>query len=221
MPLYRHRNSALSLHLAPMPRRTFLASSRPSESARPENLTIGHTPYTLYYEALGVITSEADYAKTLGQVYHDLLVDLLRFCPSLIVLLVDIGPTLSGAPSWVPDWSSATERTWFSSKKYIYGLISEPKTSTPPMIRLSECRTELTLRGVLKGSATDIFGPFQSTAIGKESGIINDRTNLANLASGLNSISQWLSLARRDTSCRNDTTPSRRQSLQCYVEVPT
>ncbi|KAF6842511.1 heterokaryon incompatibility protein [Colletotrichum musicola] len=70
---------------------------------------------------LNISHSKADYDMSLGEVYRRLFLDLLRFKPATINLLVDVGPaSLPGVPSWVPDWSAAQDRPWLKAES-VYG----------------------------------------------------------------------------------------------------
>ncbi|KAK0636360.1 hypothetical protein B0T17DRAFT_613101 [Bombardia bombarda] len=68
---------------------------------------------------LKVELSQPDYAKPRGRVYQELLVDLIRWQPSMANLILDareehrLGPDV---PSWVPDWNvAASENSEFNS----------------------------------------------------------------------------------------------------------
>ncbi|KAF6816139.1 heterokaryon incompatibility [Colletotrichum plurivorum] len=66
---------------------------------------------------LNISHTKADYDMSLGEVYRRLFLDLLRFKPATINLLVDVGPaSLPGVPSWVPDWSATQDRPWLKAE---------------------------------------------------------------------------------------------------------
>jgi hypothetical protein len=64
------------------------------------------------FSRLGLHQPLPDYSKSLGSVYQDLFVRLVAWEPALVNLLLDTGNRLPGAPSWVPDWSTAEQRLW-------------------------------------------------------------------------------------------------------------
>ncbi|KAK0641344.1 hypothetical protein B0T16DRAFT_393640 [Cercophora newfieldiana] len=124
---------------------------------------------------------------------------------SLELLLVDIGPRLNGLPCWVPDWSTAQERSWLPVDSYVYDLIGKSETATSPTVRISVCKRELTLRGVYKGKLTDQFGRFKRFDVEdkrnqeEEKGSPPEHTKLdpkSSLWLALSDIAQWISLAR-------------------------
>ncbi|EWG41580.1 hypothetical protein FVEG_15313 [Fusarium verticillioides 7600] len=76
---------------------------------------------------LGAHPPTPDYQKPLGHVYRDALVSLMEWNPTLINLLVDCGPRLPDAPSWVPDWSqNNTNKSWLPDS-YIYHGVEKQK----------------------------------------------------------------------------------------------
>lgn len=64
------------------------------------------------FSRLGLRQPLPDYSKSLGRIYQDLFVRLVAWEPALVNLLLDTGNRLPGAPSWVPDWSTAEQRSW-------------------------------------------------------------------------------------------------------------
>ncbi|KAK1777134.1 hypothetical protein QBC45DRAFT_470387 [Copromyces sp. CBS 386.78] len=87
-------------------------------------------------ERLGILPKPADHKKSLGHVYHELFVQLLRREPALIALLVDVDGTkgirrraaesehgLEGALSWVPNWSQLRTRHCINYDESIYQRI--------------------------------------------------------------------------------------------------
>ncbi|KAF6810774.1 heterokaryon incompatibility protein [Colletotrichum sojae] len=83
---------------------------------------------------LNITHTKANYDMSLGEVYHRLFLDLLRFKPATINLLVDVGPaSLPGVPSWVPDWSAIQDRPWLKAESVYghldlyYGNLPEPQ----------------------------------------------------------------------------------------------
>ncbi|KAK0620122.1 hypothetical protein B0T14DRAFT_224273 [Immersiella caudata] len=105
--------------------------------------------------SFGVEPSEQpDYSESLGQVYHEFMVGLLRFRPSLVILVLDVGPRPADSPSWVPDWSNAAQRSWLPAEIYLYSPFNDFASSKPPEIRLSQSNKELTVRGTILATTT-------------------------------------------------------------------
>ncbi|RSM08132.1 hypothetical protein CEP52_004838 [Fusarium oligoseptatum] len=77
-------------------------------------------------QRLGIHQLAPNYRKSTGQVYRDAFAGLVEWRPSFINLLLDTGSRLPDAPSWVPDWSTITERSWLSSS-YVYDPIQFPR----------------------------------------------------------------------------------------------
>ncbi|RSL93842.1 hypothetical protein CDV31_014540 [Fusarium ambrosium] len=77
-------------------------------------------------QRLGIPQLAPNYRKSTGQVYRDAFAGLVEWRPSFINLLLDTGSRLPDAPSWVPDWSTITERSWLSSS-YVYDPIQFPR----------------------------------------------------------------------------------------------
>ncbi|KAK4448397.1 heterokaryon incompatibility protein-domain-containing protein [Podospora aff. communis PSN243] len=172
---------------------------------------------------LGINSPPPDYSKPLGQVYHELWLELLAFRPALVLLLVDTGKRLSGAPSWVPDWSTAGQRAWLPSTTYIYDLISASKSTTSTTIRISESKEALTLRGAYMGKLVKTFGRFDRVTADAEDGTNSKLEREAGhspenstgelnskLGHALDKIARWISLARLDapTSPLYDSIPN-------------
>jgi len=144
--------------------------------------------------------TQPDYAKLLGEVYHGFFLDLIEWKPSLIALLVDAGPALPGAPSWVPDWSTIRDRGWVSSE-IVYMEASPRKTySSEIQYALSEDRRAISLRGAIVGRVTVGFGPFQPTGCslsGDRDLQEMDLETFPNLWAGLDEISCWITEVRK------------------------
>lgn len=106
-------------------------------------------------------SSEPDYTKSYSQVYHELFFDLLCHDTSLINLLVDVGPRLSGVPSWVPDWSNLDERSWLDSR-FVYDDDTLYGASLPePQMKVA--KSSLAMWSIDKGSAAFCSGVCQKT----------------------------------------------------------
>lgn len=95
---------------------------------------------------LGVVLAKPDYGQSLGEVYLDLFVDLIKWSHSLNYLLDSGYPTLAGAPSWVPNFDAAAGKTWLHPS-FIYSpdvLDNTPK----PAFKLSD--STLTVKTIYK-----------------------------------------------------------------------
>ncbi|KAI1338557.1 hypothetical protein F5Y15DRAFT_386237 [Xylariaceae sp. FL0016] len=119
------------------------------------------------FRNLGIGTSAPDYAKTTGQVYQELLTDLLRWRPKLLNLLIDANnSSLPGAPSWVPNWSTAARTNWIGSH-YLYSQGEPRLMSTSPLatrLRASFVMirgSQLTVKGCIYSTATLVCNAIQ------------------------------------------------------------
>lgn len=121
--------------------------------------------YALYGVLLNMGVKELarpDYSKDVRQVYHAFFTDLIKWNPSLIALLADVGPAISGIPSWVPDWSTIRERAWVPPQ-HIYSAAASVLPLSSGHVSLSDDEQEITLRGLVVGEVKDTFGPFEIT----------------------------------------------------------
>lgn len=96
-----------------------------------------------------------DSTKPLGEVYYELFRDLLLWNPRLVCLLLDVGPPIPHAPSWVPDWSTLRERSWIQ-----HNVVYESVTSNTSAPRVEICGRELTVQGNILGAASFVTDPF-------------------------------------------------------------
>lgn len=59
---------------------------------------------------LGVKPVAPDYSKHLGLVYKEHFEQLILWSPGMLNLIIDVnGQQLAGAPSWVPNWTTAAK----------------------------------------------------------------------------------------------------------------
>lgn len=135
--------------------------------------------------------TKVDSTKTLGEVYWELFRDLLLWNPRLLCLLVDVGPTIPHAPSWVPDWSTLRERSWIKHD-IVYGSVKS--NASAPRVDISG--RALTVQGNILGAATFVTGPFIKLDCGKRD--INHHETRRNLAAAISKLSGWLAAIRRD-----------------------
>jgi hypothetical protein len=56
------------------------------------------------FEELGIALKPPDYTKSISEVYHDFITQLVTWQGSLEVLFATSSPGVQGVPSWVPDW---------------------------------------------------------------------------------------------------------------------
>ncbi|KAK4213536.1 hypothetical protein QBC37DRAFT_171315 [Rhypophila decipiens] len=140
---------------------------------------------------LGVnISRPANLNESLGKVYENLFTDLVRWQPSLVTLLVDVGAVVSeppwlpdpDCPSWVPDWRYAAQRVWVEPR-HIYGHLGR-KSSSDADLKVMIQDGELTIEGAKIGSLTHT-----SSELFTESDL---RTNLTILSRGLFDLRQHL-----------------------------
>ncbi|KIM96982.1 hypothetical protein OIDMADRAFT_183035 [Oidiodendron maius Zn] len=79
---------------------------------------------------LGATLTKPDYSKPVGQVYFEFFLDLLRWDPTTIRLLLDTGwNQLPDTPSWVPDWNDGSLLRLKHEDVYYRGKTSETKPS--------------------------------------------------------------------------------------------
>jgi len=176
------------------------------EALRERRATVAHDKvFSLYgvMKRMGIQPPTPDYSESVGDVYHRVLLTLIQWNPSLSVLLLDtgLGTQLAGVPSWVPDWTTAAERSWIP-RTYIYGSITDNRPfgrtliPTPtPMAVLSPCKRRLTLRGAVVGKVTEVFGAFEKINIG-DSDLQNFGVDNTPLWHAMYVISQWLMWVR-------------------------
>ncbi|KAH8743074.1 hypothetical protein F5882DRAFT_500669 [Hyaloscypha sp. PMI_1271] len=110
-------------------------------------------------QTLGLQLSKPNYRKSRGQVYHALFSDLLYWRSSAIVLLLDAGNALdypsdmSGAPSWVPDWSGLPPKPVISTSYFLSydRRVQDAAPGVKPHTRLGHNPKELFVLGHWKG----------------------------------------------------------------------
>lgn len=135
--------------------------------------------------------TKVDSTKPLGEVYYDLFRDLLLWNPRLICLLLDVGPPIPHAPSWVPDWSTLRERSWIKHD-IVYESVTN-KTSAP---RVDICGHELTVQGNILGAASFVTDPFMRLDCDKLD--INHNETRQDLIAAISQLSVWLGVISRD-----------------------
>lgn len=135
--------------------------------------------------------TKVDSTKPLGEVYYDLFRDLLLWNPGLICLLLDVGPPIPHAPSWVPDWSTLRERSWIK-----HDVVYEYVTSNTSAPRVDICGRELTVQGNILGAASFVTGPFIRLDCDKLD--INHNKTRQDLIAAISQLSGWLGAISRD-----------------------
>jgi hypothetical protein len=121
---------------------TVIDAVRSRESRDPKDKA-----YAVYgvLQSLGATLSTADYTQSSGKVFQTFFTDLLRWRPEFLSLIVDAQmPPMDGAPSWVPDWSVASERTWFNFQE-AQTANKKAKSAAPKAIINDD---ELAVRGI-------------------------------------------------------------------------
>src|SRR5262249_17485493 len=70
---------------------------------------------------LNITLTKPKYENSRSRIYQDLLLDMIRWHPRMVCLIADAGITtgFTDAPSWVPDWSKASDMAYFDAD-YIY-----------------------------------------------------------------------------------------------------
>lgn len=123
------------------------------------------------FSRLGLHQSLPDYSKSLGRVYQDLFVKLVAWEPALVNLLLDTGNRLPGAPSWVPDWSTAEQRLWlehsFVFDRPQLGRIGrgERQFSDEPSASANFHGNSLEIKAILLGSVWLSSGEFPDVQV--------------------------------------------------------
>jgi len=106
----------------------------------------------------GAKLSQSDYSKPVGQVYQELFVDLLRWEPTMIRLLLDAGrDQLPDTPSWVPNWSDSSLSSIKQQDVYYTGKDSsvEPDLSFGAIRRVYPRRRTVPNNSTPLASVTD------------------------------------------------------------------
>ncbi|KAI0024385.1 heterokaryon incompatibility protein-domain-containing protein [Xylariomycetidae sp. FL0641] len=95
---------------------------------------------------LGFNPARPDYSKSLAFVYQAHFEALLRWDPGLINLIIDVnGFPPAGAPSWVPDWSTAAEKNWIGPPRPYDKDVRLASKCISPAIAIEDGK--LTMRG--------------------------------------------------------------------------
>lgn len=145
-------------------------------------------------QALNVAPDEAtkvDSVKSLGQVYYELFRDLLLWNPRLICLILDVGPQIPHAPSWVPDWSTLHQRSWIK-----HDIIYESVTSNTGAPEVEICGGQLLVQGTILGAASYVTGPFNR--LDGDNLETNHNETRQDLAAAISQFSGWLEVISRD-----------------------
>ncbi|KAF1998514.1 HET-domain-containing protein [Amniculicola lignicola CBS 123094] len=99
--------------------------------------------------SMEVNLSNPDYRKPTHIVYKELFMDLVRWRPACISLLLDAGlPAMPDSPSWVPQWDRSRIHKWMPDEEFVPkdqpDKESNPEESSPVLIITDE---ELHLSG--------------------------------------------------------------------------
>jgi hypothetical protein len=117
--------------------------------------------YALYgiLQRVGLQLAEPDYNKSPGRVYYELMLDLLRWSPKALILLIDAGvdskheSQLGGVPSWVPNWNNIPPKPTISADYFLHAS-NRTLDATPnsrPQCEFDTSYSKLTIRGIWKG----------------------------------------------------------------------
>ncbi|KAI1399529.1 heterokaryon incompatibility protein-domain-containing protein [Hypoxylon fuscum] len=180
------------------------------------------------YSAYGVLQrlgvkklASPDYSKPLGQVYQELTVDLLRWRPALLSLIVDAGTGYHlQCPSWVPDWRHAASKQWIDTGyvlNKVPGINSLVGPVTLPPSPSVEFRgqQELVIKGIRKGAVSFCSGPFHKITTGQEQVGLNVATS---------SFIRWFACLRKDLKADRFITKSKpiyyvvKRVLDSYID---
>lgn len=118
--------------------------------------------YAMYgvMRTVGIHLFELDYHKSQGQIYHELLLNLLRWHSLAIVLLLDAGTSpkrsrdMDDAPSWVPDWNKLPPKPTISASYFLRNRRFDASPEQVPDVRISQSRRELYLQGHWKAEVS-------------------------------------------------------------------
>lgn len=161
-------------------------------------------------QSLGVELRNPDYSEPLGSVYKNLLTSLVQWNPALINLLVDVGPTLPGTPSWVPDWSTVRKRKWLDLAFVEVALDQDDGRTRNSEFTIAN--DELIISGSKLASITWASPSFER--ISGHSGDLNsggeEESPCPALQWAIENLSSWMSLLRRDIPI-----------IEAYDSVPT
>lgn len=156
--------------------------------------------YAMYgiLESLGVRLSKLDYHKSRSQIYHELLVDLLRWRPAAIGLLLDAGTTEGNSgrtePSWVPDWSSLPLSPTMSTNFFLSSRFLDAAPSVQPHIQLEEQDRTLLVEGHWCGTVSSCVDRFQ--AIESLPDDLDDIKTVATLREAITAYASWVNILR-------------------------
>lgn len=149
-------------------------------------------------QSLDVELRKPHYSEPLGSVYKNLFTSLVKWNPALINLLVDVGATLPGTPSWVPDWSTVRERKWLDPN-YVYDALDQVGIR-PLDDRLVLTDDQLILSGTKLATVTSVFPVFKQISAGRDTlGVESQEHSLSPaLRSAIEALAYWIALLRKD-----------------------
>lgn len=135
--------------------------------------------------------TKVDSTKPLGELYYELFRDFLLWNPRLICLLLDVGPPIPHAPSWVPDWSTLRERSWIK-----HDVVYESVTSNIRAPRVDICGHELTVQGNIIGAASFVTNPF--IKFDSDNLDLHHNKTRQDLVAAISQFSAWLEVISRN-----------------------
>lgn len=150
-----------------------------------------HRPHDRAYALGGVLSrfgvrlDPPDYSKSSREVYKELFSSLIQWRPSLINLLIDVGPLEPNVPSWVPDWSHVQERSWLDPT-YIYTQAQGTGYNTRSVTVSGDT---IALRGILLGTVTTWSGALRP---------VRAESTTAGALSAAVSLHRWLAAVKYD-----------------------
>ncbi|KAF5563186.1 hypothetical protein FPHYL_5285 [Fusarium phyllophilum] len=134
-----------------------------------------------------------DYHKPHGRVYRDALVSLMEWNPTFITLLVDCGPRLPDAPSWVPDWSQ-NNKSWLPDSYIYHGVEKRPLTDQDFVQSVSG--NTLSVKAACLGMSFYCL----TLEKGEDGGFTsNEMTTNGKLVRNMQLIAEWAMRIRKDT----------------------
>jgi hypothetical protein len=163
---------------------------------------------------LSVLLSQPDYAKTRARIYQELLVDLIRWQPRMINLVLDAGiaSRFADVPSWVPDWTIAAERCYFDTDYLYYHTKRNATWKWVPSVTVDG--NSLHVAGVWKGVVNFSCGPFNG--VGESS--IDDYTDDDTLWAQILRLATWILHTRRNATTAYSSVP---ESVRRVLREPS
>lgn len=149
-------------------------------------------------ESLGVRLSKLDYHKSRRQIYHELLVDLLRWRPAAIALLLDAGTkegnNVRTKPSWVPDWSSLPLSPTMSTNFFTSNRFLDAAPSVQSHIQLEDNDRMLLIEGHWCGTVSFCVDRFQG--IDSLPDELDAIKTVATLREAITTYASWVNMLR-------------------------